>query len=177
MYRSTPTRRAGDESRPHEACTIQTMRTLTRLQVVTALVTATSIGTLAGIGGFTFVYAKGGSYLTDDPAACVNCHVMREQFDGWVASSHRSVAVCNDCHAPHQLVPKYVTKAINGWNHSVAFTTGNFPDPIRITPRNLAVTESTCRTCHKDVIEAIDHRRTSQERMSCLRCHSTVGHL
>ena len=129
------------------------MRTLTRLQVVTALVTATSIGALAGIGGFTFVYAKGGSYLTDDPAACVNCHVMREQFDGWVASSHRSVALCNDCHAPHQLIPKYVTKAINGWNHSVAFTTGNFPDPIRITQRNLELTSAS------DFPAVLDQRR------------------
>jgi hypothetical protein len=28
-------------------------------------------GGLLGLGGFTFTYAKGGSYLTDDPASCV----------------------------------------------------------------------------------------------------------
>ena len=153
------------------------MRQPTKPQVVTSLVIATAIGVLAGIGGFTFVYAKGGSYLTDDPAACVNCHIMREQFDGWIASSHRSVAVCNDCHTPHQVIPKYLTKAINGWNHSVAFTTDDFLEPIRITPRNLAVTESTCRTCHQDVVAAIDHQSTEQTRLRCIRCHSTVGHL
>ena len=36
-----------------------------------------------GIGAYTFVYARGASYLTNDPAACVNCHVMREPYDGW----------------------------------------------------------------------------------------------
>jgi cytochrome c nitrite reductase small subunit len=61
------------------------------------------IGLLIGIGVFTFVYARGGSYLTDKPEACVNCHVMREQYAGWVKGSHRLVAVCNDCHTPDGL--------------------------------------------------------------------------
>jgi cytochrome c nitrite reductase small subunit len=39
-------------------------------------------GLLVGLGLYTFVYAKGASYLTNDPAACVNCHVMNEQYDG-----------------------------------------------------------------------------------------------
>ena len=47
------------------------------------------IGIAVGIGAYTFAYAKGWSYLTDDPAACANCHVMQEQFDGWIKSSHR----------------------------------------------------------------------------------------
>ena len=59
-----------------------------------------AFGVTAGIGGFTFIYAKGYAYLTNGPAACANCHVMREQFDGWVKSSHCSVAGCNDCHTP-----------------------------------------------------------------------------
>ena len=61
---------------------------------------------------------------------------MREQFDGWQRSSHRSVAVCNDCHAPHDFIGKYMTKGTNGFWHSFYFTTGRFPDPIQITPRN-----------------------------------------
>ena len=44
------------------------------------------------LGVYTFAYARGWSYLTDNPAACANCHVMREQFDGWLKSSHRAVA-------------------------------------------------------------------------------------
>ena len=30
-------------------------------------------GLATGIGGYTFVYARGGSYLTNNPKACANC--------------------------------------------------------------------------------------------------------
>ena len=57
-----------------------------------------ALGAAAGVGAYTFIYARGAPYLTNDPNACVNCHVMREQYDGGGKSSHRAVAVCNDCH-------------------------------------------------------------------------------
>ena len=35
---------------------------------------------------------------------------------------------------PHNsIVAKYAVKALNGFRHSYAFTTGNFDEPIRIT--------------------------------------------
>jgi cytochrome c nitrite reductase small subunit len=143
---------------------------------VAILAAALAAGGAAGIGAYTFVYAKGGSYLTNDPRACANCHVMNEQFDGWVKSSHHGVAVCNDCHAPHDFVGKMVTKARNGFNHSLAFTTGNFPEPIQITRRNREITESACRYCHADVVQMIDCRPAPGEELSCIRCHRDVGH-
>jgi cytochrome c nitrite reductase small subunit len=133
-------------------------------------------GVAAGIGGYTFVYARGASYLTNDPAACANCHVMEEQFRGWVKSSHRSVAVCNDCHTPAGLVPKYVTKASNGFWHSFYFTTGAFPEPIRITERNHRVAERACRACHEEVVSAIEGSH-AQGAVSCTGCHRSVGHM
>jgi cytochrome c nitrite reductase small subunit len=141
------------------------------------VVLALFVGVGLGLGGYTFVYAKGYSYVTDDPAACANCHIMREQFDGWTRSSHRAVAVCNDCHTPHGLVPKYVTKARNGFWHSFYFTTGRFPEPIQITARNLQVTESTCRKCHAELTQAIDSSPHADRRLSCVQCHRSVGHL
>ncbi len=134
------------------------------------------LGVAAGVGGFTFVYAKGSSYLTNDPAACANCHVMQPQYDGWLVSSHRSVAVCNDCHTPPGLIPKYFTKALNGWNHSYAFTSGNFHEPILITGRNREVTEQACRKCHEELTVSIEGAHRPGQEMSCLRCHSDVGH-
>ncbi|MFN7134612.1 MAG: cytochrome c nitrite reductase small subunit, partial [Myxococcales bacterium] len=133
----------------------------------------------AGLAGFTFVYARGASSLGSDPRACANCHVMGEHYEAWEKGSHRAVAGCNDCHAPSALVPKYFTKALNGWNHSVAFTTGDFPEPIRITAFNRRVTEAQCRHCHQAVVDGIDTTHPSAgdgERSSCIRCHSTVGH-
>jgi cytochrome c nitrite reductase small subunit len=135
------------------------------------------IGITAGVGGYTFIYAKGASYLTDDPAACRNCHVMNEQYDGWIKSSHRATAKCNDCHAPHDLVGKYLTKATNGFRHSFAFTSGRFPEPIHITPHNRKITEHACRDCHHDIVQAIDVIHGEAREVACIRCHEGVGHL
>ena len=137
-----------------------------------------AFGLLIGVGMFTFRYARGGSYLTNDPKACANCHVMREQYEGWTRSSHHAVAVCNDCHTPHGFFGKWFTKGLNGWNHSFAFTTGNFPEPIRIGPRNRAITEAACRNCHAALTSAIDHAGESGavQKLACLKCHWNVGH-
>ena len=121
-----------------------------------ALLAAAGVGLAAGLGVFTFGYAKGASYLTNDPAACANCHIMSEHFAAWQRGSHRVAATCNDCHTPHDLVGKYVTKARNGFWHSFYFTTGRYPDPLRITERNRRVTEGACRYCHREIVDAID---------------------
>lgn len=138
-----------------------------------------AFGMAIGVGAYTFVYARGYSYMTDNAEACMNCHVMQEQFSGWLKSSHRAVAVCNDCHTPPGLVGKYATKAQNGFWHSYYFTTGWYPDNIHITPRGRAVAEEACRKCHQDIVDAIEgpHGDTKDEQISCIRCHNSVGHL
>lgn len=144
------------------------------------IVLGATMGLALGVGAYTFIYAKGASYLTNDPKACVNCHVMQEQYDGWEKSSHRSVAVCNDCHTPHNFVGKYSTKAQNGFWHSFYFTTGKYPDPIQITERNRKVTEAACRKCHADIVETIEgpeKKHSDADKTSCLRCHRNVGHM
>jgi cytochrome c nitrite reductase small subunit len=146
---------------------------MSRAWTIAILVAAVLLGAAIGLGGFTFVYARGGSYLGSDPAACANCHVMNDQFNAWQKSSHHAVAGCNDCHAPPGGIGKYWVKAVNGWNHSVAFTSGNFHEPIRITPRNRAVTEAQCRHCHQATVAMIAGH---SPEMSCIRCHSQVGH-
>lgn len=136
-------------------------------------------GLLLGVGGYTFLYAKGYSYLTNDPEACANCHVMRDHFAAWTRASHRAVAVCNDCHTPPGTMSKYMTKARNGFWHSFYFTTGRYPDPLQITARNHDVTERACRTCHAELAAAIDpvHGETAEARLACTRCHNDVGHI
>jgi cytochrome c nitrite reductase small subunit len=88
-----------------------------RAEVIAGVVLAVALGLAAGVGGYTFTYARGASYLTNDPAACANCHLMREHFEGWIKSTHRIAAVCNDCHTPPGLLAKYATKASNGFWH------------------------------------------------------------
>ena len=141
------------------------------------LVIAIFIGAFLGTGSFTFFYADGHSYLTNDPTACANCHIMQNHLDAWNKSTHRAVATCNDCHAPHgSLISKLWVKGLNGFNHSLAFTTGRFDEPLRITPRNRAVTEGTCRYCHAAMVHSIDTTTESDDMMSCIRCHGNVGH-
>jgi len=139
-----------------------------------------AVGLAVGMGGYTFVYAEGASYLTDDSKACNNCHVMNEYYDNWSRSSHHHVAGCNDCHTPtHSMVAKYFVKARNGYNHALAFTTGNFPDRIQITEANRQVLEVQCRACHYDVVTSIELHAGKKEEaeLSCIQCHRSVGHL
>ena len=169
-----------------------------RLVVVAAVL----MGITLGLGVYTFGYAKGASYLTTDPAACANCHVMEEHFAAWQKSSHRAAATCSDCHMPHDPVGKYAAKAANGFLHSLAFTTGRFPDPLQIRETNRSITEGTCRHCHEAIVAAIEPGATGREvvmaagmpadtvsrrqihdgivrdddRASCIRCHTYVGH-
>jgi cytochrome c nitrite reductase small subunit len=150
------------------------------LQLLKLVIAGIGIGLAVGVGLYTFVYAKGYSYLSNDPASCANCHVMNEQYNGWQKSSHHTVATCNDCHTPHNLVGKYYTKASNGFWHSYYFTTDTFHEPIRITDRNREVTEESCRYCHQTMVESIDFpagRREHVQQISCISCHRNVGHL
>lgn len=144
--------------------------------MILTVLPAALFGAAVGLGGYTFLYAKGASYLTNDPAACANCHVMEPYFAGWVKSPHRAVAVCNDCHTPPGLVPKYRTKAANGFWHSYAFTTGRFHEPLRIKPGNRRVTELACRKCHAELTAAIEGPHRPGQEIACLRCHDQVGH-
>jgi cytochrome c nitrite reductase small subunit len=135
------------------------------------------LGILLGAGGYTFYYAEGTSYLSNDPRACVNCHIMRSQFEGWEKASHHAVAVCNDCHIPHGFFRKWLTKAENGYHHSTAFTLWNFREPIRIKSGNAAVLNANCLYCHRDYVREITaHRTINDEELYCVRCHDNVGH-
>jgi cytochrome c nitrite reductase small subunit len=145
----------------------------------TALISMTIavfVGCAAGVGVFTLGYADATAYLSNDPNACANCHVMGGHLDAWVKSSHGKFATCNDCHAPHAFVGKYYCKARNGFFHSLAFTTGNFEDNFRMTEFNRGVTEGACRSCHATIVHQIDLVAGDDQPIACIRCHSTVGH-
>jgi cytochrome c nitrite reductase small subunit len=133
-------------------------------------------GIFVGLAGYTANYAEGLSYLSNDPKACVNCHIMREQYDGWEKASHHAVATCNDCHTPHQLIPKYLSKMQNGYRHSSAFTLQNFPEPIRITAKNKAILLENCVGCHSGLASMIASHDDQQQPLDCIHCHTDVGH-
>ena len=135
------------------------------------------VGLALGVGTYTFVYAKGYSYLSNNPQACANCHVMENQYSAWMKSSHHSVATCNDCHTPHDLVGKYATKAENGFWHSFYFTTGAYPENIQAREKSRRITENACRRCHADIAADTASPHTGVGTLSCIQCHGHVCHM
>jgi cytochrome c nitrite reductase small subunit len=133
-------------------------------------------GLFAGISGYTFRYAEGLSYFSTDPRACMNCHIMRPQFDSWQKSSHHTVAKCIDCHLPHDVIPKYLAKAENGYRHSKEFTAMTFAEPIVVQARGREILQDNCVRCHAGVVSAMGQGSASGEPPGCVRCHGGVGH-
>lgn len=135
------------------------------------------VGLLAGFGIFTFNYAEGLSYLSADPKACMNCHIMRSQFDSWQKGSHHGAAVCVDCHLPHDFIGKYMAKSNNGYHHSKGFTLQDFHEPIMIKPGNSRILQDNCLRCHEGMTHnLVAGATTDPQSVECVHCHRSVGH-
>jgi cytochrome c nitrite reductase small subunit len=149
----------------------------TRAFTFAGILLAGMLGALVGIGGFTFVEARGWSYLSNDPTTCVNCHIMREQYDSWQKSSHHAFATCNDCHVPQDFFGKYWTKAEHGARHSWGFTFQDFHEPIQIKDSSRAAVQGNCIRCHANFVgDVLRHSDVERDANNCIRCHSSVGH-
>ena len=143
-----------------------------------ALVVAIMVGVVLGLGLYTFDYGEGLSYFSTDPKACVNCHIMQSEYDSWQKAGHHTAARCVDCHLPHELVPKYIAKADNGYRHSKGFTFNDFHEPIQIKPRNAEILQENCLRCHGDFVHNIlpSNQTTDTNTLQCVHCHARVGH-
>lgn len=138
---------------------------------------AIGIGVLVGVGTFTFQYAEGFSYFSKDPAACVNCHIMRPQYDSWQKASHHALATCADCHLPASGIQKWISKADNGYFHSKGFTLQDFKEPIEMRESNRRVLQDNCLRCHQELTHEITIGATSDpDALRCVHCHRDVGH-
>ena len=141
------------------------------------LLIAASLGAFIGLGLYTFRVAEGLSYFSTDPKACANCHIMLPQYDSWQKSSHHAVARCVDCHLPHELIPKYIAKAENGYHHSKGFTLQDFHEPILIKEKNSRILQENCIRCHDPLVhELLTGAHAGEEPRRCVHCHSSVGH-
>ncbi|ADE55926.1 cytochrome c nitrate reductase, small subunit [Coraliomargarita akajimensis DSM 45221] len=138
---------------------------------------AVLVGSLFGLGTYTFQYGEGLSYFSKDPAACVNCHIMQPQFDSWQKASHHTAATCVDCHLPHDFIGKYISKAENGYLHSKGFTLQDFPEPIAIRDKAADILQQNCIDCHQDFLhDMLSGATTEADDVKCVHCHRTVGH-
>ncbi|MBF0618674.1 MAG: cytochrome c nitrite reductase small subunit [Candidatus Omnitrophica bacterium] len=136
-----------------------------------------ALGIAAGVSIFFFIYAKGYSYISNDPKACTNCHVMQEDYDSWAKSSHHQAAACNDCHLPRGFIERCYAKISNGFNYSRSFTLQNFVEPVRIAPLNLDALQYNCAACHSSMPEDIAaHKDAGKDQARCTQCHRSIGH-
>jgi cytochrome c nitrite reductase small subunit len=175
MKASSTTHGQSDSLRPHGRSDV-------------GVILALLVGTLAGVGGFTFQYAEGLSYLSNNPKTCSNCHIMNDQFDSWRKGPHHAVATCNDCHVPPQFFSKYLAKGRNGYHHSMGFTFQSsrpdelearrvFEEPIRIKPTNSQILQDNCLRCHGDMVhDQVAGATTDLDAIQCVHCHASAGH-
>jgi cytochrome c nitrite reductase small subunit len=115
------------------------------------------------------------AYLGDDPAACNNCHVMDTAYESWYHSGHAKWATCNDCHTPHQLIPKYIVKADAGFRHVSAFMLGDIPPAIRARESSRQIIHENCIYCHRSTVEDVIAGPMDFD-LYCFECHREVAH-
>ena len=142
-----------------------------------------TVAIILGLGLFLLDFSNASSYLSDDPQACVNCHIMTPQYITWTHSSHREVANCNDCHVPHDnVINKYFFKAKDGFYHASIYTARAEPEVIRAREPSIEVIQNNCIRCHQDQVTdaktaayVTDHFTNRTDR-TCWECHREVPH-
>lgn len=141
------------------------------------------IGAMIGLGIYALYLSRAVSYMSDDPKACINCHVMTPHYMTWEKSSHREVTNCNDCHVPHEsILSKYYFKAKDGLYHSYVFTTRTEPEVIRAKQASIEVIQNNCVRCHLDQVTdaktemAVAHHTENRTTRLCWDCHKEVPH-
>lgn len=142
-----------------------------------------AVAAFIGLGLYVLRLSNAASYLSDDPQACVNCHLMTPQYLTWTHSSHREVAHCNDCHVPHNnAFNKYFFKAKDGLYHASIFTLRAEPQVIQAKSASVEVIHNNCIRCHQDQVtdaklvgSVAGHHENRTERL-CWDCHREVPH-
>ena len=117
--------------------------------------------------------ANAASYLSDAPQTCMNCHVMTDAYATWQRGSHGRVAICTDCHVPHNnMAAKYAFKAVDGLKHSYVFTLRKEPQVLELSTRAVPVVQANCLRCHSDQMAMI--RLAASLERKCWDCHNNI---
>ncbi len=141
-------------------------------------------GLITGLGAYAMYMSRAHSYLSDDPSACINCHIMTPYYQSWNHSSHALWANCNDCHVPHDnVVSKYAFKAFDGLYHASIFTIKGEPQVIRPRDASNNVIMENCIRCHTQLnTEFVKTGMISYTEAkngggkACWDCHTQVPH-
>ena len=138
-----------------------------------------------GMFGYLVDKSKALSYMSSDPKACINCHVMHTQYATWQHSSHAQRATCVECHLPRDsFINKYIAKARDGWNHTVVFTANSYTQNIGISDDGANRVQDNCVSCHARLTQVLvsnndryhDYAGIPRTDRKCWDCHKDVPH-
>ncbi len=123
--------------------------------------------------------------IGDDPAACINCHIMSPYYATWSHSSHGRDVTCNDCHVPNDnIAAHYAFKGIDGMKHVAYFITHSEHQAIQAESMSDEVIMDNCIRCHKQLNQEfvktgrIDYMEAKRgEGKACWDCHRNVPHM
>lgn len=123
--------------------------------------------------------------IGDDPAACINCHIMSPYYATWSHSSHGRDVTCNDCHVPNDnIAAHYAFKGIDGMKHVAYFVTHSEHQAIQAESMSDEVIMDNCIRCHKQLNQEfvktgrIDYMEAKRgEGKACWDCHRNVPHM
>ncbi len=138
---------------------------------------------MVGLCIYILYISKAYSYLSDNPSACINCHIMTPQYITWQRSAHRQWTNCNDCHVPHDLIiRKYYFKAKDGLRHASMFTLWMEPQVILMHDPGKTVVQENCLRCHDYMNQNVSlvHSTLANSKLGegrlCWDCHREVPH-
>jgi len=135
------------------------------------------LGGCFGAAGCVAYISNAASYLSDDPRACINCHIMSPMYATWQHSSHARVATCNDCHVPQDATwRKYWFKANDGLRHSFLFTTRQERQVIKPIEASRKVIQENCVRCHEPLFRQPSMALQHDKERPCIDCHREVPH-
>jgi cytochrome c nitrite reductase small subunit len=141
-------------------------------------------GVTAGLGIYTVYMSRAFSYLGDDPAACVNCHIMAPAYQSWSKSSHAQWTTCKSCHIPQDnRLAGLLFEAKDGLYHASQLILGH--EPVAVRPREVSneVIQNNCVRCHTQLNTALVKTGTAHisdikngRQEACWDCHRHVPH-
>jgi len=141
-------------------------------------------GAAVGLGIYNIYASRFFTHFGEDPAACVNCHIMSVAYKTWERSSHGKWTTCTDCHVPHDSkIGAMTAKGKDGLRHAAVLLSGNVPAAPRPVPSTTKTIQENCVRCHTTLnTEFVNTGKAKPEdylhgnQKACWECHRHVPH-
>ena len=143
-------------------------------------------GIIVGLTGLFLYLLRIHTYIVgDDPAACINCHIMSPYYATWSHSAHARNTTCHDCLLPNNnMAAHYAFKGMDGMKHVAYFVTHSESQSIEAEKASAEVIMDNCIRCHKQLNQEfvktgrIDYMEAKRgEGKACWDCHRDVAHM